>query len=310
MANWANLPILQDTFNTETFLLAVDRRNRYHITEAEKNKIQAYSIAEVNRIGFLSFEVRTEIDKNIQNKIETKTHLKNYLQSIIDKMYYVLDTLRRLNYIDELEKVGSFFYHDAFSYTQEQMCNSQLLVDYFQANLKNYYSYNSVLTYAISCQTKHGIHKKDLLNTKLECNVKELKKISDPYLLEDNFLSHASTSNFEDMFYNISNAEACLGVLKNLDKPSIDGDLNYIGKNKGIFPLWINILLKHSPKPLIKPLSDLHYKEILNKKIKGLNLTKDASEFRKTYKRLLNYNVELQMKTLLSQLSQNGKLGK
>jgi regulatory protein YycI of two-component signal transduction system YycFG len=61
---------------------------------------------------------------------------------------------------------------------------------------------------------------------------------------------------------------------------------------------------------LIKHFKDTVYKDLLNQKVKGLNLTKDASEFRKEYVRLVNNNIELDIKTILSQYSQSGKLGK
>jgi len=57
-------------------------------------------------------------------------------------------------------------------------------------------------------------------------------------------------------------------------------------------------------------LSDKVYVKILNTKIKNLKLTSDASEFRKHYSRIYNSDYELQIKSLISQLSQNGKLGK
>lgn len=114
----------------------------------------------------------------------------------------------------------------------------------------------------------------------------------------------------EELFYDPANAEPCLDILKEIQPPSIDSLNNYIGKSKGIFPLWIKVLKNNRPKPLIKHFSDLVYKDILNSKINDLNLSKDASEFRKTYKRLESNKVEVDIKTILSQYSQSGKLGK
>ena len=91
---------------------------------------------------------------------------------------------------------------------------------------------------------------------------------------------------FEELFYNPENAEPCLKILRELEFPVIDEINNYIGKAKGVFPLWVNILKTYKPKPLIKHFKDIVYKDLLNQKIKGLNLTKDASEFRKQYVRL------------------------
>jgi hypothetical protein len=115
---------------------------------------------------------------------------------------------------------------------------------------------------------------------------------------------------FEGMFVNPNDAEPCLEILRLLEPPTLDAEFNYIGKAKGIIPLWIRVLQNHKPKALIKHFSDKQYAEILNQKIKGLSLTMDASEFRKDYTRLTKNNIELQLKTLLSQFSQSGKLGK
>jgi hypothetical protein len=115
---------------------------------------------------------------------------------------------------------------------------------------------------------------------------------------------------FEELFYNPEHAEPCLRILSELQPPFIDGKNNYIGKAKGVFPLWVMVLKSHKPEPLIKHFKDTIYKDLLNQKVKGLNLTKDASEFRKRYKRLENDKIELDIKTILSQYSQSGKLGK
>jgi len=61
---------------------------------------------------------------------------------------------------------------------------------------------------------------------------------------------------------------------------------------------------------LIKHFADMVYRDLLNDKIKGLNLSKDASEFRKQYVRLEKNKVQLDIKAILSQYSQSGKLGK
>jgi hypothetical protein len=115
---------------------------------------------------------------------------------------------------------------------------------------------------------------------------------------------------FEELFYNPKHAEPCLNVLRELQPPVIDAINNYIGKAKGVFPLWVKVLKNHKPEPLIKHFSDIIYKDLLNQKVKGLKLTPDASEFRKSYVRLIKNNIELDIKTILSQYSQSGKLGK
>jgi hypothetical protein len=115
---------------------------------------------------------------------------------------------------------------------------------------------------------------------------------------------------FEELFYNPENAEPCLRILSELQSPVIDAMNNYIGKAKGVFPLWVNILKNHKPEPLIKHFNDTVYKDLLNLKVNGLNLSKDASEFRKQYKRIENNKIELDIKAILSQYSQSGKFGK
>ncbi len=115
---------------------------------------------------------------------------------------------------------------------------------------------------------------------------------------------------FEDLFCNPNNSNICLEILRVLDPPFIDSSNTYIGKNKGIFPLWIKVLKTHNPEPLIKHFDDKTYKNILNNHFKGLNLSKDASEFRKVYARLDTKGLEQQIKTILSQFSQSGRLGK
>jgi hypothetical protein len=130
----------------------------------------------------------------------------------------------------------------------------------------------------------------------LECHPTEKKK--------------EEPQTFEELFYNPEHAEPCLNILRELQPPAIDQINNYIGKAKGVFPLWIRVLKSHKPEPLIKHFKDIVYKDLLNQKLKGLNLSKDASEFRKQYKRLENDKIELDIKAILSQLSQSGKLGK
>jgi hypothetical protein len=115
---------------------------------------------------------------------------------------------------------------------------------------------------------------------------------------------------FEQLFYNPQHAEVCLDILKQLEKPVLDEDNNYIGTNKGVFPLWIKILKMNNPKPLIKHQKDLVYKDSLNSKVNGLNLSKDASEFRKNYTRLNTSKIDFEIKVILSEFSQQGRFGK
>lgn len=108
--------------------------------------------------------------------------------------------------------------------------------------------------------------------------------------------------SFNELFYSDNDTEGCLEILRQLQPPVIDAANNYVGKSKGIFPLWIKVLKNHKPNPIIKHFSDQVYKDILNSKISGLSLSKDASEFRKQYARLNSDKVELDIKTLLSQI--------
>jgi hypothetical protein len=122
---------------------------------------------------------------------------------------------------------------------------------------------------------------------------------------------HEPPQTFEELFYIPEQAEQCLNILRDLEPPVIDAINNYIGKGKkGVFALWVKVLKNHKPQPLIKHFKDTVYKDLLNEKVKGLDLSKDASEFRKEYTRLENSTMELDIKTILSQYSQNGKLGK
>lgn len=132
----------------------------------------------------------------------------------------------------------------------------------------------------------------------------------DSYISPNKMKTFDPQLSFEDLFENDEIAEVCLSVLKILERPVLTNDNYYIGDNKGIFSLWIDILQKHKPKSLIKALKPIQYKEILNEKICGLNLSEDGSEFRKVYRRLETNKIDIQIKTILSQFSQDGKLGK
>jgi hypothetical protein len=147
---------LMEIFDYDKLLIVINRLNCYQITEEEKLRIQAFPFAEVKSRIKLSFEVCCEIDTNISEYIETPFHLKNYLQSIADDFYNITDTIRGLNYIDELEKIGGFIHHDPFGFNKTQIENSRLVVDFLQANLTNYQNYQMVLEHAIACQKRQG----------------------------------------------------------------------------------------------------------------------------------------------------------
>ncbi len=131
-------------------------------------------------------------------------------------------------------------------------------------------------------------------------------------------LNEVNPNTFESMFSDQFAANASLEVLRTLEKPVINESNVYVGKNKGIIPIWIR-MLKSYPELFISSLTEIEIKDILNQKIKNLNLSKDASEFRKDYKRLDTEELLLEMKTIFSkssqpskfsQSSQKGKLGK
>lgn len=114
-------------------------------------------------------------------------------------------------------------------------------------------------------------------------------------------------STFEELFFVASNAEQCLQILKEIE-PAVITDINhYVGSNKGIFPILMKELERTG---LIRPQKPAVYKDLLNQRITGLNLSKDASEWRKVYKRLETDKTALSIKALISQYSQSGKLGK
>lgn len=153
------------------------------------------------------------------------------------------------------------------------------------------------------------VQRNSIFTIKLEELIISLKEASTPQPINTQ-TEQKQPETFEELFYNPKNAEICLSILRELQPPVIDAKNNYIGKAKGIFPLWVTVLKTHKPEPLIKHFKDTVYKDLLNKKVNGLNLSKDASEFRKSYKRLENSNIKLDIKAILSQYSQSGKLGK
>jgi hypothetical protein len=265
------------------------------ITEIEIEKILGYLPPSLKKeIDKLTLSVIYEIDFNV---VELTTsdqvkrylhHLYDYLSIAIDKINYnsctaeidhkfrsfcdlgyLLKLKNDLKYVNkEFEEWKPFYLNVELNFIQQK---AYYFLIYLLRDIDFiYHEYSMVQTHVELLQIENGF-------------------ISDPYqkFEENNEIKNSNHISFEEMFYDVSNAEPCLNILKNLDEPFIDADFNYIGKNKGIFPLWIQEMKSHS-KPLIKHLPDIIYKDLLNSKIKGLNLSKDASEFRKDYKRLLN----------------------
>ena len=290
------------------------------LTPKEIDSIISYlPITLKKEIDKLTLLVMYEIDFNVV-RLTTSDQVKRYLHHLSEFLRIAIDKIKYnscsedighkflkfcdLGYLLKLKKdknyVNSVFEPDdwkppflnhEFSPNEKRayffMMSLFQSIDFFE------HEYSMVLTHVEQLQIENGFindpyHKR---------NVKDKEKTMYP-------------TTFEELFNDYANPELCLNILKDLDDPYIDADLNYIGKNKGIFPLWINLLKGHSPKPLIKHFPDWVYKDLLNSKIKGLKLSNDASEFRKIYKRLENNKTALQIKAILSQLSQSGRLVK
>lgn len=89
---------------------------------------------------------------------------------------------------------------------------------------------------------------------------------------------------YEQLFKNNTKATLTLNKFKEAFPGILAEDDSYIGKGKkGYFPLFIMTL---ETLGYINKHSDTVYKNALNKRISNLNLSDDASEFRKIYKRI------------------------
>ena len=212
-----------------------------------------------------------------------------------------INALRELYLSEDINKKNKYkIIFDIISHANFYICKEN-----FEENpLGNYWA---VIIYNLELANKHIT----------ELHFEETNEIySFPIEINEAIIPNQNQKNketpktFDELFYNPENAEPCLKILSELHPPVIDAINNYIGKAKGIFPLWVKILKNHKPNPLIKHFKDEVYKDLINQKVKGLNLSKDASEFRKTYVRIENNKIELDIKTILSQYSQSGKLGK
>lgn len=112
----------------------------------------------------------------------------------------------------------------------------------------------------------------------------------------------------EDLFYKAEHIEPCLDILRNLDKPAIDGYNNFIGKPKGIVCVWRDVLLYNRPHPIIKDWPNKDLTVLFNSTFPGLNM--EESTFRKPNKRAEMLKLEiigLLRDVLLSQDSHSGK---
>lgn len=99
------------------------------------------------------------------------------------------------------------------------------------------------------------------------------------------------------IFVKPEHYKPCLNVLQEINV--INANNEYIGNNKGVFPLWIREL---ETGGFIHKQSNIIYKNLLNKAITILNLSNDASEFTKTYKRLETNDTLNDIKYHLSQI--------
>jgi len=155
ISNWSFVPLLSEVFSIDKLLIILDISNRYQITEEEGLKIKDFPFDFVKSTTRLSFEVEYEIDLNIERRIETEFHLKNYLQSIDDRMYYITDCIRDLNFIDQLEN-NRFFLPNLTGFNEQQVENSNLLIDFLQFHLINYQNYQMVQNHIIKKQQEFG----------------------------------------------------------------------------------------------------------------------------------------------------------
>ncbi len=104
---------------------------------------------------------------------------------------------------------------------------------------------------------------------------------------------------FEQLFKNPQMANLSLDKLKKTFPDLLSDDYSYIKGVKGIFPMFIRVLQNEG---FINNYSDKVYKNALNNKINNLNLSNDASEFRKNYVTVTDGN-RTDLKLYLSQIS-------
>lgn len=110
------------------------------------------------------------------------------------------------------------------------------------------------------------------------------------------------TPKLKDIFPSQEIYEACLNVLKVLEKPVLNQANTYIGKSKGAWVLWFKYLERND---LIVPQPDKTYSQMLNDK--GYKIS--DSTFRKPSPRAIE-DYESEIDKLLSQVSRQRKLGK
>lgn len=115
---------------------------------------------------------------------------------------------------------------------------------------------------------------------------------------------------FEELFYDENFVAPCIDILKEVEPPLIDTELNYIGKLKGAFCVWIDEMQRQG---IVKKYADRKiFSSLLPQKIKRFSI--DESMFGKQQRKAED-RYRTDMKTLLSQIklslnSQKGRLGK
>jgi hypothetical protein len=82
-------------------------------------------------------------------------------------------------------------------------------------------------------------------------------------------------SNFDELFIDHSDIDKCINALRKVHPPIIDDTGRFIGKNKGAFVIWIDVLRK---KGKLRTINDKFLPELLEEKFPGLKIS--ASLFR------------------------------
>ena len=121
--------------------------------------------------------------------------------------------------------------------------------------------------------------------------------------IQNEFSELSKPISFDELFDSPELAEKCLDVLRKLRKPSVSAGNVYIGKHKGVIASWVLELLRNKEKQLIRKFSEKVYVKVLNEKIRGLNLSKDGSEFRTPYKLIERHNIDEELRDLISRIS-------
>jgi hypothetical protein len=121
--------------------------------------------------------------------------------------------------------------------------------------------------------------------------------------------SKPEPSTFIELFTSQHWANCFRYVLLKLEPIMIDEKDNWIGPHgyKGIIPILIKEMER---KGGMNPYTNITRATILNQNFKGLNLTKDASEWRKHYIRLEENNVVLDIANLISHFPKAENSGK